>query len=72
MDVFDLDHTLVEDYARFARSFTKIRAADIQTQVEEIYESRQFWPEPLVSINPHFERDVTVADLEPLSKPLVP
>lgn len=63
MDVFDLDQTLVEDYARFARSFTKIRAADIQTQVEEIYESRRFWPEPLVSINPHFERDVTVTDL---------
>jgi ATP-dependent helicase YprA (DUF1998 family) len=63
MDVFDLDDTLIQDYARFARSFTKIRAADIQTQVEDIYERRRFWPEPLVSINPHFERDVTVADL---------
>ena len=63
MDVFDLDDTLIQDYARFARSFTKIRAADIQAQVEDIYERRRFWPEPLVSINPHFERDVTVADL---------
>jgi hypothetical protein len=54
MDVFDLDRRLVGDYASFARSFTKIRAADIQSQVNEIYESRRFWPDPLVSINPHF------------------
>jgi hypothetical protein len=63
VDVFDLDRTLVEDYARFARSFTKMRAEDISSQVEKIYSSRSFWPEPLISINPHFERDVTVADL---------
>jgi hypothetical protein len=53
VDVFDLDHSLVEDYARFARSFTQIRAPDIETQVEEIYATRRFWPEPLISLNPH-------------------
>jgi hypothetical protein len=55
VDVFDLDRALVGDYERFARSFTQIRAADIRTQVEAIYASGQFWPEPLISINPHFE-----------------
>ncbi len=60
MDVFDLDKTLVEDYARFSRSFTQIRAPDIASQVDAIYATRRFWPEPLVSLNPHFERDTSV------------
>jgi len=47
VDVFDLDRSLVQDYARFARSITQIRAFDISAQVEEIYATRQFWPEPL-------------------------
>jgi hypothetical protein len=52
MDVFDLDRSLVSDYERFARSFTQIKAADIRAQVEAIYASKRFWPEPLISINP--------------------
>jgi Lhr-like helicase len=63
VDVFDLDRSLVDDYARFARSFTQIRASDIEKQVEAIYATHRFWPEPLISINPHFERDVDIADL---------
>jgi hypothetical protein len=57
VDVFDLDRCLVEDYARFSRSFTQIRASDIEAQVDAIYATRRFWPEPLISLNPHFERD---------------
>ena len=45
VDVFDLDRTLVADYASFARSFTQIRAQDIREQVDEIYASRRFWPD---------------------------
>jgi len=30
MDVFDLDRRVVDDYSDFARSFTKIRSADIR------------------------------------------
>src|SRR6516164_1688216 len=56
MNVFDLDQALVNDYERFARSFTLIRAPDIQQQVEELYANDRFWPEPFVSINPRFER----------------
>jgi ATP-dependent helicase YprA (DUF1998 family) len=63
MDVFDLDQSLVDDYARFSRSFTQIRALDIQAQVEDIYRTRRFWPEPLISLNPHFERDAAVDKL---------
>jgi DEAD/DEAH box helicase len=63
VNVFDLDRTLVSDYERFARSFTQIRAADIRSQVETIYATNRFWPEPLISINPHFEPGASVAEL---------
>ena len=63
MDVFDLDRTLVADYASFARSFTHIRAQDIRDQVDAIYASRRFWPEPLITINPHFEQGSSVEAL---------
>jgi hypothetical protein len=63
VDVFDLDRTLIEDYASFARSFTQIRAQDIRDQVDAIYASRRFWPEPLITINPHFERGTSVEAL---------
>jgi ATP-dependent helicase YprA (DUF1998 family) len=63
VDVFDLDRRLVDDYVRFARSFTQIRASDIATQVEAIYATRRFWPEPLISLNPNFERDANIAVL---------
>jgi superfamily II DNA/RNA helicase len=60
MNVFELDQALVNDYEGFARSFTQIRAPDIQRQVEALYASDRFWPEPLISINPRFERGVSV------------
>jgi Lhr-like helicase len=63
VDVFDLDRTLVDDYASFARSFTQIRAPDIRDQVDAIYASRRFWPEPLITVNPHFERGSSVEAL---------
>lgn len=63
MDVFDLDRSLVSDYERFARSFTQIRAPDIKAQVDAIYASRRFWPEPLISINPHFQVGASIDDL---------
>jgi hypothetical protein len=63
MDVFDLDQALLSDYERFARSFTQICADDIRAQVEAIYASKRFWPEPLISINPNFERGESVDEL---------
>ena len=63
MNVFDLDSRIVRDYERFARSFTEIRAEDIRQQIDAIYATGGFWPEPLISVNPHYERDVSVADL---------
>src|SRR4051794_14006101 len=63
MDVFELGRTLTGDYERFARSFTQIRAPDIRKQVEQLYATGRFWPEPLVSLNPHFEAGLSVSEL---------
>lgn len=63
VNVFDLDQSIIGDYERFARSFTQIRAEDIRTQVDALYATGRFWPEPLISINPHYERDASVETL---------
>ena len=63
MDVFSLRDTVVEEYKKFATSFTTIRAADIRQQVEAIYAKERYWPEPLIQINPNYRRTTTVAKL---------
>ncbi len=60
MNVFDLDQKILADYRDFSRSFTAIRAADLREQVDAIYERGQFWPDPLVTINPSFEAGPSV------------
>ena len=55
MDVFALDDRLLEQYTGFARSFTRIRATEIQDKVDALYAGRRFWPEPLIQLNPHYE-----------------
>ncbi len=63
MNVFDLDRSMIAEYASFSRSFTKIRADDIRDQIDAEYESGRFWPEPIVQINPQYKSDCQVADL---------
>ncbi len=63
MDIFDLDRSLIGDYSQFARSFAEIRAPDIRRRVAAIYERGQFWPDPLISINPYFERGPSIDEL---------
>jgi ATP-dependent helicase YprA (DUF1998 family) len=63
MDVFELRNQLVGDYGAFARSFAKIKSADIRDQLHAIYAGDRFWPEPLLQINPNYMAGPTVADL---------
>ncbi|MFX1808985.1 DEAD/DEAH box helicase, partial [Paraburkholderia sp. A1RI_3L] len=63
MDVFEFRQKLVSDYASFTRSFTRIRASDIQAFVDEAYESGRYWPAPLVQVNPNFKTGHTVETL---------
>ena len=63
MDIFELDRSLTERYAHFARSFAEIRAPELRSQVEEIYDGKRYWPEPLITINPRYEAGKNVAEL---------
>lgn len=53
MDVFSLRDFVVEEYERFATSFTTIHAPDLREKVEAIYAKNQYWPEPLIQVNPN-------------------
>lgn len=55
MDVFSFRDELVSEYARFSRSFTRIRAKDISREVDAAYAAGRFWPAPLIQLNPNFE-----------------
>lgn len=63
LDVFDLRNNLIRDYSLFSRSFTKIAASDIKNTIDKEYEEGRYWPEPLIQINPSYERVNTVQQL---------
>lgn len=62
MDVFALGEGVLGQYRDFARSFTRIRSPEILSKVDELYAGGQFWPEPLVQLNPHYERGNSIGD----------
>jgi len=63
LDIFALRDSVVDEYKRFATSFTTIRAPDIREQVEAIHAGNRYWPEPLIQINPSYRRTTDVASL---------
>ncbi len=63
MDVFDLRQRLVDDYARYTRSFIKIADPTIRKKVDEELDAGAFWPEPLLQLNPTFSPGGTIDDL---------
>jgi Lhr-like helicase len=60
MDVFSLRNSVLGDYAKFAKSFTKIADKQISNEVTMIYERGEFWPEPMIQINPNYETKGTI------------
>jgi hypothetical protein len=60
MTIFNLDRYVVQEYERFARSFTNIRANDLKDKIENAYAGNRFWPEPMIQLNPRFKRGSTV------------
>lgn len=63
MNIFELDRALVERYASFARSFSSIKAPEIDRQIRAVYDERKFWPDPLVTINPRYEPGKSIDEL---------
>ncbi len=62
-NVFDFRDELIGRYSSFSRSFVRIAAQDIQNEVERQYREGRYWPEPLVQINPNYQRKGTVQEL---------
>ena len=62
MDVFAFRDKLIDDYARFSRSFTTIKAGDIQHAVDAAYKGGRYWPEPLIQLNPNFVQGGSIED----------
>lgn len=63
LDIFALRDSVIDEYKRFATSFTTIHAPDIRSQVEAIYAEDRYWPEPLIQINPSYKRSTDVRSL---------
>jgi len=62
-DVFQFRSQLVGRYSQFSRSFVEIAATDLKDEVERQYKDGRYWPEPLVQINPNYQRKGTVQSL---------
>ena len=62
-NVFEFRDRLVAEYQSFSGSFVKISAQDIRHEVEKQYTDGRYWPEPLIQINPNYQRGGTVQDL---------
>ena len=62
-DIFQLREKLIEEYRSFSRSFTHIGAEDIRQAVDAEYARQRYWPEPLIQINPNYQRAASVQTL---------
>jgi len=63
VNVFHLRDQLIHDYASFVSSFVNIRDAKVREYVESEFAAGTLWPEPLIQLNPSFERAETVDEL---------
>ena len=60
MNVFDTHRQVVQDYARYIRSFINISDSDIAREVENSLSRGHLWPQPLLQFNPAYEQTGTV------------
>ena len=63
MDAFKVNEFVIDDYSAFSSSFANIRAEDIRSGLENQLEGGRFWPEPLLALNPEYEKGPSVQTL---------
>ena len=63
MDVFALRERLVKDYREYSTSFLSIADDRISQYVDESLDEGLLWPDPLIQLNPAFERGATIDEL---------
>jgi len=62
-NVFDFRDELISEYSSFSKSFVSISAEDIKNVVDQQYAEGRYWPQPLIQINPNYQRKGTVQEL---------
>jgi hypothetical protein len=62
MDVFSFRDRVVEDYGQFSRSFTR-SGDDICAFVDGSYGTGEYWPSPLIQLNPSFVSGGAIGEL---------
>ena len=60
MDVFGLRENLIDAYSEYASSFIRIRDELIKDKVTYSLKQGQYWPKPLIQLNPRFDNGDTV------------
>ncbi len=64
MDVFNLQSQVLSAYGEYVRSFLAIADSRIRAFVEEqVFCRDSLWPDPLIQLNPAYEKAATVAEL---------
>ncbi|GAB6875587.1 DEAD/DEAH box helicase [Thermaerobacter litoralis] len=63
MNAFELRNRVVGDYERYVKSFVRIRDERLREYAEAQLESGRLWPDPLLQINPAYERGATLDEL---------
>ena len=63
MNVFGLRDNLISDYEQYIKSFFAIRDPRIKTIVDWHLSEGALWPDPLLQLNPSFERGRSIDEL---------
>jgi len=63
MKIFDFRNRLIDDYSTYVKSFIGIRDSRIRAYVDRTLDDGHLWPEPLIQMNPSFERGPFIEDL---------
>ena len=63
MNVFETHRKIVDDYARYIRSFINISDEEIGQKVEDSLSEGRLWPQPLLQFNPAYEQAGTVEEV---------
>ena len=63
MKAFEFERYLIDSYTQFSRSFTKIQAEDFRNEIEKHYDAGHFWPDALLSLNPHYLSGQTIDEM---------
>lgn len=63
MNVFETHSRIVDDYARYIKSFISISDEQIERKVREDLAAGKLWPQPLLHFNPAYEQAGTIKEV---------